>query len=122
MKFPVLIVLACCALLAQGTLAFAGSLRMGESIALNTLASNECACQVASPSSRIVDASDADGASTDTSTAPVCAATPGHAVDSRCNGVPAAAAVKSDPAAASTGVRKLHNGIHWQSLLPGVMK
>lgn len=122
MKLLGLIVLVGAALLAPSMCVYAGGLHMGESASMNTLASNDCACQANTPGAQIVAGSDADGASVDNIAAPTCLATPGVAAETRCTGTAAAAATgKADPAASAV-TRKIHNGIHWQSLLPGVMK
>ena len=124
MKLLGLIILVGAALLAQSMCVYAGGLRMGESSSMNMLASNDCACQANIPGAQIVSGSDADGAS-DIAAAPTCVATPGVAAETRCtgtaSGASAAATGKADPAASAV-TRKIRNGIHWQSLLPGVMK
>ncbi len=127
MKLLGLIILVSAALLAQSMCVYAAGLRMGESSSMNMLASNDCACQANMPGAQIVAGSDADadGASADAVATPVCVATPGVAAETRCtgtaSGASAAATGKTDPAASAV-TRKLRGGVHWQSLLPGVMK
>ena len=125
MKLLGLIILVGAALLAQSMCVYAGGLRMGESSSMNMLASNDCACQANMPGAQIMAGSDADGASADNVAAPACVATPGVAAETRCtgtaSGASAAATGKADPAASAV-TRKIRSGIHWQSLLPGVMK
>jgi hypothetical protein len=125
MKLLGLIILVVAALLAQSMCVYAGGLRMGESSSMNMLVSSDCACQANRPSEQIVAGSDTDGASADNVAAPTCVATPGLATETRCigsaSGASAAATGKADPAASAV-TRKIRSGIHWQSLLPGVMK
>ena len=125
MKLLGLIMIVGAALLAQSMSVYAGGLRMGESSSMNMLASNECACQANMPGAQIISSSDADGASADNVAATTCVATPGVAAETRCtgtaSGASAAATGKTDPAASAV-TRKLRGGVHWQSLLPGVMK